>query len=207
MAVHKAPLTPLDFRHLFAGESRLTLTITMNKFLTITLAAAMCAPAFAQKMGMSNNNAPTIKQSITAGEAKVSFDYTSITWSSGSTMNMIMDKEKGAKTRARVNATAKEQPLGAFSTSVDLMIGTKKIAAGEYTVGFTINEKLEWELNFMGKETVTLTLPLAEMKDEHKRLACTIGASDETGMFLNVCFGKKSGTLLLSPAKEEGKKG
>lgn len=174
----------------------------MNKFLSLALAAALCAPAFAQKMGMSNNNAPTVKQSITAGDAKVSLDYTAITWASGKTMSMVMDKDKGAKARERVNATAKEQPLGSFATSVDVMVGTTKLAAGEYKVGFTINENLEWEINFMGKETVTVKLPLADTKDEHKRLVCSLVVADDAGMGVYIGFGMKSGMLPIAPAKK-----
>jgi hypothetical protein len=181
----------------------------MNKFLSLALAAALCAPAFAQKMGMANNDAQTIKQTLMAGEAKISLDYTSITWASGQTMTMLMDKEKGAKARQRINATAKEAPLGSFSTSVDVMIGSLKVPAGEYKLGFTITENLEWEINFMGKETLTLKLDLQDNKAmPHKRLLCSLFAGDDSSTAgVYVAFGEKWCILNIAPAKGDGKKG
>jgi hypothetical protein len=181
----------------------------MNKFLSLALAAALCAPAFAQKMGMANNDAQTIKQTLMAGEAKISLDYTSITWAQGQMMARLMDKEKGAKAREMVNQTAKKEPLGSFSTSVDVTIGSLKIPAGEYKLAFTINENLDWEINFMGKETLTLKLDLQESKGmQHKRLLCSLFAGDESSTAsVYVAFGEKSCVLNIAPAKGDGKKG
>ena len=36
----------------------------------------------AQKMGMSNNNAPTVEQTVNADGLKITLNYTSITWAS-----------------------------------------------------------------------------------------------------------------------------
>lgn len=68
---------------------------TMNKLLTLALAAFLCTPAFAQKMGSRNRNAPTIKQSITVGGQTLSLDYTSIAW--GNTLRANV-----SETRVRV---------------------------------------------------------------------------------------------------------
>lgn len=58
----------------------------MNKFLSFAFALALATPAFAQKMGGSNRNAPTLEQSIQVGGQKMSLNYTSITWASGDSM-------------------------------------------------------------------------------------------------------------------------
>jgi hypothetical protein len=181
----------------------------MSKFVSFALAAALCAPAFAQKMGMTNANAPAIEQTIMAGDAKMSLNYTSITWSGGKTMTQIMDKEKGERARTRVNSTAKEAPLGTFTTSVDVTCGDLKLAAGEYQVYFTINDKLEWQINFQGKETHTMTLPLADSGEESKRLLMCLYAGDKDGSAgVYVSFGKKMCMLTFAPAAGgDGKKG
>ena len=87
----------------------------MKAFLSFALAAALCAPAFAQKMGSTNSNAPMMKQTIEAGSAKMSLDYEAITWADGKTMSRIMDKEKGAGARKRISESAPQAPLGTFT--------------------------------------------------------------------------------------------
>lgn len=172
----------------------------MTKMLSFVLTVALCAPAFAQKMGSSNSDAPTVKQTVMAGDAKISLDYTSITWASGRTMSRIMDKEKGGPVRERVNNSASEAPLGSLSTSVDLMCGDLHIPAGEYKVYFTITDDLAWQINFMGKEkTHTMKLPLTESDHESKRLMMCLYAGEEEGAGVYVAFGKHSGMLDLKP--------
>lgn len=175
----------------------------MKHFLSLALAAALCAPAVAQKMGMTNSNAPTIAQSIEVGGAKMSLNYTSITWSGGKTMTAIMDKEKGERTRTRVNGQAKDAPLGTFTTSVPVTCGKLNLPAGDYKVFFTINEQLEWEINFMGKETYTMKLELADSEHESKRLMMCLYAGEDTGAGVYVAFGKKSGMLEIAPAADK----
>ena len=185
----------------------------MNKFLSLSLAAALCAPAFAQLQGMANNGAPTVKQTVTNGDAKFTLDYTSITWAQGQTMTRLMDKEKGVRARQQINQGAKDNPLGSFSTSVDVTIGTLKVPAGEYKVGFTINDNLEWEINFMGKTTLTMKLPLMDQKDkdmQHKRLLCSLFAGEDKGAGVYIAFGDKWCILNIAPggpAPADAKKG
>ena len=82
----------------------------MKTLLSFALAAALCTPAFAQKMGMSNNGAPEVKQSIAAGDAKWSLDYTSIVWAQGKMMARLGDKENGAKAREGFSLGQVESP-------------------------------------------------------------------------------------------------
>lgn len=178
----------------------------MNKFLSLALAAALCAPAFAQKMGMTNTNAPTLQQSMAMSNAKISLDYTSITWADGKTMARLMDKEKGAGMRQRVNGTAKTDPLAQFKTSTDLMVGETKIPAGDYKVGFTISDDLKWQLNFMSGDKV-ITLPLELMENEgheHKNLVMSIYAADNNTAGCYIGFGKHGGMVQMTMAKKEG---
>jgi len=176
----------------------------MTKILSFALAAALCAPAFAQKMGSTNTNAPTVKQTIMADDAKISLDYTSITWASGKTMERIMDKEAGARMRTRINESAGDSPLGSLSTSVDLMCGDLHIPAGEYKIHFTIGDDLGWSINFKGKDkTHTTKLALSDSEHESKRLMMCLYAGEDEGAGVYVAFGKHSGMLELKPHTAE----
>jgi hypothetical protein len=170
----------------------------MKKFLTFALAAALCAPAFAQRMGSTNSSAPALKQQVMVGDMKMSLDYTSITWASGSTMGRIMDKEKGARMRSRVNETASQAPLATLNTNVALMLGDLHVPAGEYNAYFTVDDDLAWHLNLAGKDKpLTLKLPLADSKHEHKRLAMPIYPT-EKGIGLMIAFGNQSCMLTVT---------
>ena len=132
----------------------------MKKFLTFALAAALCTPVFAQKTGSSNSNAPTVEQTISAGGAKMTLNYTSITWASGKTLETAMDKENGAGTRDYINGQATKKPLAMFSTTVAVTCGDLKLEAGDYKVYYTISEACEWQINFAGKDDKVATMKL-----------------------------------------------
>lgn len=171
-----------------------------TKLLSFALAVAFCAPAFAQKMGSTNTDAPMVKQTVETGDAKISLDYTSITWADGRTMGRIMDKEAGAGARQMVNKRASAEPLGTMKTSVDLMCGDLHLPAGDYKVFFTITDNLEWQINFMnGDKTHTMKLQLADSEHESKRLMLCLYAGEEEGAGVYVAFGKHSGMLELKP--------
>ena len=177
----------------------------MKKLLSFALAAALCAPAFAQKMGSTNTNAPALKQSIMAGDAKMSLDYTSITWADGKMMARLTDKENGAKARERFNGAGPNAPLATFSTSIDCTCGDAKLAAGDYQVYFTIADDLGWNLNFKQGDKVTTTkLKLDAAEHESKRLMMCLYAED-AGAGAYLAFGKMSGMISFAPAKKEGK--
>jgi hypothetical protein len=148
-----------------------------------------------------------MQQTVVAGDAKISLDYTSITWASGQTMTRLMDKEGGQKARIRTNEMAPKSPLGKLTTSVDVKCGELVLAAGEYQIFFTIDESLAWSINFQGKDkTHTMKLELADSGHEHKRLLLSLYAGDEAGAGVYVAFGKQSGTLSLVPQAAEPKK-
>ena len=176
----------------------------MNKLLTLALAASLCTPLLAQKMGSTNTNAPSVKQTVMAGEHEISLDYISITWASGKTMTTLMDKEKGGRARDRVNNMAKDAPLGTFSCSSAVKCGDLMLPAGEYNVFFTISPELEWHINFMADEKVhTHKLQLSEGHEESKRLMLCMYAADNDGAGVYVAFGKKMGFLTFTPQVEK----
>jgi hypothetical protein len=164
----------------------------MNRYLTLAVGLCMALPVAAQKSGMINNNAPQVKQSITAGDAKIQLDYTSIAWGQGQAFNAAMDKG-GGKARERINDLAKNQPIGSFNTSVDLMCGETKIPAGEYKLGFTITDNMEWQMTFMGKDTINVKLPLVDSKEHSSNmLVCSLFAAERGSVGCYVAFGAKS---------------
>jgi hypothetical protein len=176
----------------------------MFKLLSLSLAAALCAPAFAQQMGSINSNPPKVNQTLTNGDAKISLNYTSIAWGQGKTFEMAMNKENGARARQRINDQAKSQPLGSFSTSVPITCGSLQIPAGEYKVAFTISDDCEWQINFMGAQTLTMKLQLTDNKEhEHKRLLMSLYAGDQDGAGCYVAFGSKMTMLAFVPAVEK----
>jgi hypothetical protein len=175
----------------------------MKKFLTFALAAALCTPVFAQKTGMSNNNAPTVEQSVMAGGAKMSLNYISITWASGKTLESAMDKENGAGTRDYINGQATKKPLASFSTTVAVTSGYIKLDAGDYKVYYTISEACEWQINFAGKDdkVATMKLPLMDNGQPSKRLMMCLYAGDTEGAGVYIAFGEKMCMLDFKPAK------
>ena len=171
------------------------------KLVTFVLAAALCTPAIAQISGSANRNPPAIKQSITTGGATISLDYLSLVW--GNTPAAAMDKEKGAEARAMINELAKTKPLATFTSSVDVTCGDLKLAAGEYKVSFTIDDKCEWTVNFKGKDdkVATTKLTLTDAAEESKQLILGLHAGDNKTAGVFVAFGKKQGMLSFAPAK------
>ena len=172
------------------------------KLLSFALAAALCAPAFAQKMGSVNSNPPALKQSITAGDAKMSLDYLSIAWAEGKMMARLADKENGAKARERFNGAGPNAPLATFTTSIDCQCGDAMLPAGEYKVYFTIGDDLGWNINFKsGDKVMTTKLALKNEEHESKRLLMCMYA-EETGAGVYLAFGKMSGMVSFAPAKK-----
>jgi hypothetical protein len=180
----------------------------MRTSLLVALGIAlMTCPVFAQKMGMANRNAPTVTQSITfAGKQTFELSYTSITWAQGEWAKAI--ESKNADMRKAINDTAEKQPLGSAKLSADMMIGGKKVAAGNYKVMFTLTDSFGWQLTFAGdKEKITWALDLkdAEGGKQAKRLTLALGAGDtDTTGVIYVAFGAKRGEI---PVDSEAKSG
>ena len=178
----------------------------MNRYVTLVVGLLMAVPAAAQKSGMINNNAPKLTQSLTAGDAKIQLDYTSIAWGQGRAFNAAMDKGNG-DARKQLNDLAKSQPIGSFSTTVDLTCGDVKIPAGEYKLGFTITDSMEWQMSFMGKDTINVKLPLTDSKDHPSNmLVCSLFAADRGSVGCYVAFGQKACVVNFTAAGGGGGK-
>ncbi|MFO0980328.1 MAG: hypothetical protein U1E76_01065 [Planctomycetota bacterium] len=77
---------------------------------TVALMVLTTMPAFAQKMGSANRNAPTINQTITFGKDTIEISYISITWAEGNWAKSLEDEAKKAQMRAGINKSSRDQP-------------------------------------------------------------------------------------------------
>ena len=96
----------------------------MKKLLSFVLAVALCAPFFAQR-------GPKIEQSITAGDVKMSLNYTSLSYGEGKTVAALLDKEGGKDMRAMMNERSAGRPMATFTTSVECKCGDATLASAE----------------------------------------------------------------------------
>lgn len=159
------------------------------------------ATAFGQKTGMSNRNAPKVSQSMVFGEQTIELSYISITWGEGQWAKQIGDDAAKAAARERLNKLAESAPLGTFKTSVALTVGGQKVAAGEYKLRFTLDDKFKWQIVLASDAaTVTLPLDLKSVDEESRRLRVLLlaGDKDNTGE-IHVAFGKNRCTLPVAP--------
>ncbi len=182
----------------------------MKRTLSIVaLALAVIAPTLsAQKMGMSNNNAPTCTSAIAFGEkGSVEIKYTAITWGAGAWAKQITDPQRGERMRDRINKTAEAQPLGELKASADVTIGGKKVAAGTYKLYFTVDKDAKWTLVLAGKESkIEWLLDLKEGTENSRLgLALAAGKEDDTGEF-TVQFGKMNCKIACSAGAAAEKK-
>lgn len=164
--------------------------------LPVSLSLALLGSATAQKMGSSNTNAPSASSSIAFNDGlKLEVKYTSITWAGGKMMTAAADKEKGERARGMINKGAESNPLGEFTTSADVTLGGKKVAAGSYDLAFTIDAELKWHLMLTSKENketkLDWKLDLTDSGHESKRLAIWVQAGDADGAaMMGIAFGK-----------------
>jgi hypothetical protein len=165
----------------------------MFRLFPFVLAAALCMPAFAQKMGSSNANAAVVKQTVTHENATFALDYHAINWVDGKMMKLLADKEKGARQRQRVNGSGPQSPLATFNTSVACKCGDLELAAGEYKVYFTITEDCTWQINFLaeGQEAKSLALGLMDTPESSKILMMCLFACADEGAGVYLAFGDK----------------
>lgn len=174
------------------------------KRLALTLIAAgfLAVPALAQKMGSSNRNAPTVKQSITLDPiGTVSLDYTAIQFGSGRWAATLENEQTRDQMRERINGQANATPLAAFTTEKDVDIGGKHVPAGTYKMSFTISDDYKWQVTLIGDETITIPLNLEKTEMASKRLVCSLHAGDEDGTAgVYIAFGEQWGLLTIKAA-------
>lgn len=160
----------------------------------------------AQAMGSANSSAPTVSQSISfANGAALTIEYKSITWASGKTMSALMDAEKGANMRSRVNQQAERSPLGSVTVEKSVTLGGKTIDEGEYKMYFTIDDDNAWHLVMASEEAKhDWKLPLTEGDKMTTRLTMALMAGEkDTDANLMVAFGKQSCTVGCSASMEK----
>jgi hypothetical protein len=171
----------------------------MKKLLSFVLAAALCAPAFAQAR-------PKIEQTLTAGDAKITLNYSAVAYNQGTTFTALTDKATPAEDRANWNNRLSQRPMVAFSTSVEVTCGDVKLAAGEYQVYPSFDDTGAVSMNFkMGEKVSTVKVKLEESGHESKRLLMCLYA-EENGAGVYLSFGKKSGMMTFVPAAAPAKK-
>jgi hypothetical protein len=167
----------------------------MKKLLSLVLAVALCAPAFAQR-------GPKLEQTITAGDAKMSLNYTSLSYGEGKTVGMLLDKEGGKEMRQMMNERSANRPLAVFTTSIAVKCGDAMLAAGEYQVYFTVSDDLAWSINFKQGDKVTSTaLKIEDSGHDSKRLLMCLYAEEE-GAGVYLAFGKMGGMVSFQPQTE-----
>ena len=172
----------------------------MNKLLSLALSLALCVPAVAQRAP-----SPKIDQTITAGDVKMSLNYTSISYGEGTTVTALLSKE-GGEMRAMMNERAASRPMATFTTSVAVKCGDVALAAGEYQVYFTVGDDLVVSMHFkQGEKDVATKLKLDNGTHESKRLLMCLYA-EETGAGVYLSFGKMTGMVSFVPAKKDEKK-
>lgn len=179
---------------------------------TLSLAFALAVPAAAQKMGSTNSDAPSLSQSFAAKNETVDFtiDYTAITWADGRTMDAIMDKDRGARYRQRVNSTAATNPLASLSTESALNFGGENLPAGVYSLYFTIGDDLKWKLNAQSEEDEKIhfswTLDFKKSQHDVKRLTVLVYTGDDAATAdVSLSFGTMSCTVQAKAGKEPKK--
>lgn len=169
----------------------------MKRILSLVLTAALCVPALAQR-------SPKIDQTITSGDAKMSLNYTAVSYGEGKTVAAMLAKD-GAETRKMVNERLASRPIATFSTTIDVTCGDVTLPAGEYQLYPTLGDDLVWSLNFKAGDKVTTTkLKVADSEHDSKRLLMCLYA-EETGAGVYLAFGKMSSMVSFTPAKKEGK--
>ena len=165
----------------------------LKRLCTALAVIVVCSSsAFAQRMGSSNRNAPTVGQTITFGDKTIELSYTAITWAGGQWAAQLADEATRGDMRAAINKSAERTPLGTLKLATGIAIGETKVAAGTYKVAFTIDEKFGWQVSLIGEAaTVTLPLSLKTVDDDQKRLALGLraGEKDFTAELV-IAFGK-----------------
>lgn len=166
----------------------------MKKLLTLALSLTLCTPIFAQR-------GAKLEQTLTAGDVKMSLNYTSIPLNEGKTMATLLSKE-GAEMRAGMNERLASRPIATFTTSVDVKVGELTLAAGEHKVYFTVGDDAAISMNFKTGDKVQSTkLTLSsESGHESKQLLMCLYANDKAGAGVYLAFGKMSGMVDFVPA-------
>lgn len=169
----------------------------MKKLLSLSLLLSLCLPLVAQR-------GPKLEQAITAGDVKMTLNYTSISYGEGKTVAALLSKD-GAEMRKMMNERASSRPVATFTTTVDCKCGDAVLAAGEHKIFFTVGDDLAINMNFQsGDKLQTVKLDLkSDTGHESKQLLMCLHAGDNGGAGVYLAFGKMGGMVQFTPAKAE----
>lgn len=180
-------------------------------FLQALLVLGLCSLAPAQRMGGSNHDAPILTQSFSAQDGiDFRIDYHAITWADGKTMARMMEAERGARIRKRINAEAPNAPLGTMRADTPISLGGKNVVEGLYALYFTIDEELNWTLHAQNEVEDDIhyqwKLALVETEKTSARLSMSVLPAEAAGdANVTIAFGKWTCTGPAGPAKPEKK--
>lgn len=182
----------------------------MKYALSLALGLALCAGSAATQIsGSINRNAPTVSNSISFNDhSKLEVTYTAIHFGEGRWQSIVGNEGR----HERFNSLAARKPIGNVTTTKLVMASGREIAAGEYSLYFTVSKRAGgFVLNLQNKgdkesEPIRWRLALSDTDAENKRLQITLAAAsaaDEAS--LTIAFGKKSVTVPLTAKKAEAK--
>ena len=180
-------------------------------FPLLALSIVLASPAVAQRMGGTNNNAPTLTQSFAGGDLEVQVEYRAITWAGGNFMTTVMDKEKGERYRSFVNSKAAGSPLGSLRTETALKIGDQDLPKGLYSLYFTIDDNAKWHMHAQDETKKSnhfeWTLELKTTKKSRSRLQVLLLPADEVGSCdIDIAFGSMQGSVAVTKSTKKFKK-
>lgn len=174
----------------------------MKSVLAFAAAALLTCGLQAQVSGSINRGAAKVTNSIEMGGNKLSVNYTALRFGQGQWQKIkdAADRHDG------FNQFAEKRPVGTVETSVDLMAAGKKVAAGKYSMYFTVNENAGWILNLKPEkgDAIRWRMVLSDAPKEAKCLKIALEPSAENGMCsLHIAFGKQHVAVPVKAAKKK----
>ncbi|MFT7534087.1 MAG: hypothetical protein ACI85K_000032 [Hyphomicrobiaceae bacterium] len=175
----------------------------MKSLIALTCAALMTCGLQAQIGGSLNRNAAKVSNTIEMGKNKLSVSYTAIRFGDGQWQKTQEDKEG----YEGFNKFAARKPIGSVTTSCDLTAAGKTIAAGTYSMFFTLHESGMWLLNLKPAEGDAVRWGM-RLKDTASKSTCmkiSLEPSDKDDTCaIAITFGEQSVSVpVMVKAKKE----
>ncbi|MCK5942090.1 MAG: DUF2911 domain-containing protein [Planctomycetes bacterium] len=162
----------------------------MKSVLAIACSALLTCGLQAQISGSINRGAAKVTNSIEMGVNKLSVQYTALRFGAGE-WQKIKDNEQ---MHERFNQMAEKRPVGTVETSVDLMAAGKRVAAGKYSMFFSVHPQAGWILNLKPEsgDAVRWRMVLSDAPATAKCLKIGLEPSAKDGTCsLHIAFGDK----------------
>lgn len=174
----------------------------MKSVIALTCAALMTCGLQAQIGGSLNRNAAKVTNTIEMGKNKLSVSYTAIRFGDGNWQKTQENKDG----YERFNKFAAGKPIGSVTTSCDLMAAGKTIAAGKYSMFFTLHESGLWLLNLKPAEGDTIMWGM-RLKDTAAKSSCMKislePADKDNTCSIAITFGDKSVSVPVTVAAKK----